>query len=226
MDPEPVNTMSNLNNSHSEQGEKVREFIESFIVEELEIQSARNRGAELGSDEPSSGTGAFLQALALSLRARSVVELGTGTGVGTLWLAGGVDANGTITSIDREAEHLQLAREACEEMEISAQRVRLIQGAPFDILQKLTDSGYDMVVVRDYSSENEELVEHAHRVLRSGGVCVLVHALHGGKVADLAQRDEVTVARRELLRNLRADRERWACSLIGLGDGLFLAVKR
>lgn len=206
--------------------DKVKEFIESFIVEELEIQSARSRGAELGSDEPSPGTGAFLQMLARALGSNNVVELGTGTGVGTLWLAEGISENGTLTSIDSEAEHVHLAREACEEMGISSQRVRLIHGAPYDILQKLTDSGYDMVVVREFSDEGSDLIEHAYRVLRVGGICVLVHALHGGKVADLAQRDEVTVLRRELLRNLRADRERWSCSLIGLGDGLFLAVKR
>ena len=206
--------------------EKVSEFIESFIVEELEIQSARHRGEDLGSDEPSPGTGAFLQMLTRALHAKNVVELGTGTGVGTLWLAEGLDEGATLTSIDSEAEHVQLAREACEEMGISPQRVRLIHGAPYDILRKLTDSGYDMVVVREYSDESEDLIEQAHRILRTGGVCLLVHALHGGKVADLAQRDEVTVLRRELLRNLRADRERWTCSLIGLGDGLFLAVKR
>lgn len=205
---------------------KVSEFIESFIVEELEIQSARHRGEDLGSDEPSPGTGAFLQMLTRALHAKNVVELGTGTGVGTLWLAEGLDEGATLTSIDGEAEHVQLAREACEEMGISPQRVRLIHGAPYDILRKLTDSGYDMVVVREYSDESEDLIEQAHRILRTGGVCLLVHALHGGKVADLAQRDEVTVLRRELLRNLRADRERWTCSLIGLGDGLFLAVKR
>ena len=213
-------------NAMSEHSDKVQEFIESFIVEELEIQSARNRGVELDSDEPSPGTGAFLRTLAQSLLARNVVELGTGTGVGTLWLAEGMIEGGTLTSIDSEAEHIHLAREACEEMEISPQRVRLIHGSPYEILRKLTDSGYDMVVVREYADESGDLIEQAYRVLRSGGVCLLIHALHGGKVADLAQRDEVTVLRRELLRNLRADRERWTCSLIGLGDGLFLAVKR
>lgn len=210
----------------SEQLEKVREFIESFIVEELEIQSARSRGSELGSDEPSQGTGAFLQMLARAIQVHSAVELGTGTGVGTLWLADGIKEGGTLTSIDAEAEHVHLARQACDEMGISPQRVRLIHGAPYEILRKLTDSGYDMIVVREYSDESGDLIEQAHRVLRSGGVCLLVHALHGGKVADLAQRDEVTVFRRELLRNFRADRERWTCSLVGVGDGLFMAVKR
>jgi predicted O-methyltransferase YrrM len=210
----------------SEQSAKITEFIESFIVEEFEIQGARNRGNELGSDEPSPGTGAFLQMFARALRARNVVELGTGTGVGTLWLADGIEEVGTLTSIDGEAEYVQLAREACEEMGTYPQRVRLIHGAPYDILRKLTDAGYDMVVVREYSDESDDLIAQAHRVLRTGGACVLVHALHGGKVADLAQRDEVTVLRREILRNLRADRERWSCSLIGLGDGLFIAIKR
>lgn len=219
MDGKP---MSAVNDSP----DRVGEFIESFIVEELEIQGARNRGAELGSDEPSQGTGAFLQVLVRALGARNIVELGTGTGVGTLWLASELDENATLTSIDAEAEHVQLAREACDEMEISSQRVRLIHGSPHEIFRKLTDGGYDMVVVREYSEDGIEFIEQAHRVLRPGGICVLVHALHGGKVADLAQRDERTVARRELLRNLRADRARWSASLVGLGDGLLLAVKR
>lgn len=210
----------------SDQVDKTKDFIESFIVEELEIQSARNRGGELGSHEPSPGSGAFMQMLTRALSARNVVELGTGTGVGTLWLAQALGENGTLTSIDAEAEHVHLARQACDEMGFSAQRVRLIHGSPYDILHKLTDAAYDMVVVREYADEGSDLIEEAYRILRTGGICLLVHALHGGKVADLAQRDEVTVARRELLRNLRADRLRWTCSLIGLGDGLFLAVKR
>lgn len=208
------------------QPEKVSEFLESFIVEELEIQSARARGEELGSNEPSSGTGAFLAMMVRATQGKNIVELGTGTGVGTLWLASELDESATLTSIDSEAEHIQLARDACDEMEISSHRVRLIHGHPYEILKKLTDAGYDMMVVRDYSGDGNEFIEHAHRILRTGGVCILVHALHGGKVADLAQRDEVTVARRELLRNMRADRERWSASVVGLGDGLFLAVKR
>ena len=105
------------------QPEKVSEFLESFIVEELEIQSARARGQELGSNEPSSGTGAFLAMMVRATQGKNIVELGTGTGVGTLWLASELDESATLTSIDSEAEHIQLARDACDEMEISSHQI-------------------------------------------------------------------------------------------------------
>lgn len=203
--------------------EQMHAFAESFIPEDEIIQEARGRGVEVGSNETSTGTGATLKFLAAVLKSKAIVEVGCGSAVGTLWLLHGCDENAVITSIDTEAEHLLMAREALEDEQIAPSRVRLINGEGSEILGRLTDAGYDMVVLREIGSE--QLVEDAFRILRPGGALVIDHAMRDGKVADLSQRDEVTVSLREAIRGVRSDRLRWITVLLPVGDGLLIALK-
>jgi predicted O-methyltransferase YrrM len=55
-------------------------------------------------------TGALLQALAASKPSGEFLELGTGTGVGTAWLLGGMDARSRLTSVDSDSKVQDVAR--------------------------------------------------------------------------------------------------------------------
>ena len=57
------------------------EFAEGFITEDFFKSQARARGVELGTNDTTPGSGAFLRYLAFTLKAQSVVEVGTGFGV-------------------------------------------------------------------------------------------------------------------------------------------------
>ena len=59
-------------------------YAESFIAEDAIKAAARARGLELGALDVTQGTGAYLRHLAHQLSAQSVVEIGTGSGVGAL----------------------------------------------------------------------------------------------------------------------------------------------
>jgi predicted O-methyltransferase YrrM len=65
-------------------------FAENFIPEDHFKSLARARGVELGTVDTTPGSGAFLKYLASTLKAQSVVEVGTGSGVGSLWLFDGM----------------------------------------------------------------------------------------------------------------------------------------
>ena len=123
-------------------------YAESFIAEDAVKAAARARGVEIGTHDVSPGTGAYLRHLAQLLSAQSVVEVGTGSGVGSLWLLDGMIASGTLTSIDDEMEHSAIAKLAFAEAEIAAPRFRLITNIVMDVMTKLADRAYDLVVYR------------------------------------------------------------------------------
>jgi predicted O-methyltransferase YrrM len=204
----------------------VGRYAENFILEDEILLAARNRGVEVGALDTSPGTGAYLRFLAHLISAQAVVEVGTGSGVGSLWLLRGMIENGTLTSIDDEAEHARIARIAFAESDISPQRYRLITNPVMDVMSKLTDRAYDLVVLRHDPEDLGFSIDHAHRMLRTGGVLVVDNFFGNGKVPDPAQRDSRTIALREAGKAVRAASTTWVTSLIAVGDGLLLATKR
>ncbi len=159
------------------------------------------------------------------LDARSVVEIGTGTGVSGVWLLRGMRPDGVLTSVDDESEHHRLARQAFTEAGVPANRARLITGRALEVLPRLTDAAYDLVFVSGDPTEYAEYLREARRLLRDGGVVAFDHALAGGQVADGSRRDPGTVAARDLGRALLED-DGFAAVLLPVGGGLLCATKR
>jgi predicted O-methyltransferase YrrM len=200
-------------------------YAEDFVAEDSVLATARAKGEELGCMPVQPGAGAALRMLAAALDARSVVEVGTGAGVGSVWLLRGMRPDGVLTTVDVEPEHHRAARETLAEAGIPANRVRLIAGRALEVLPRLTDGGYDLVFVDADKQEYPGYLEEALRLLRPGGVVAFDNALWHGRVADPAERDEQTTAIRELGRTVRDD-ERLVSAMLPCGDGLLCAVKR
>ena len=197
-------------------------YSEEFVPEDEVLLRARDRAAELGCPAVLPGVGAVLQVLAA---ARAVVEIGTGTGVASIWLLRGMPADGVLTTIDVEVEHQRAAKAAFAEEGVPASRTRTIPGRASDVLPRLTDGAYDLVLVGADKHSYPEYVEQGLRLLRPGGVLAVDGALSHDRGADPARRDEVTTIVREVGRSLRSD-ERVLPALLPSGDGLLLAVRR
>lgn len=202
-----------------------RAYAEEFVPEHEVAQRARARGTELGCTPVGPGGAAALRVLAAAVAARAVVEVGTGAGVSGLALLEGMGEEGVLTSIDVEAEHQRAAKEAFAEAGVRTQRTRLITGRALDVLPRLTDGAYDLVLLDADKTELEAYLAQAVRLLRRGGVLAVDDALWGGKVADPAQRDEQTTAVRELGKAVRRE-ETLVSALLPVGDGLLVAVRR
>ncbi|MGO1258167.1 MAG: O-methyltransferase [Brachybacterium sp.] len=171
------------------------------------------------------GAGALMRVLAAAVHARSAVEIGTGSGVGSLYLLSGMHPEGVLTTIDPEVENQRAAREAFAEAGIRSPRVRTIAGRPRDVVGRLTDHAYDLVSFPAHAPHALDLLEHARRLLRPGGVLVIPHALYHDRVADPAARDATTQAVRALLKGI-TDSEDLVATLTGSGDGVLAAVLR
>lgn len=200
-------------------------YAEDFVPELSVTESARRSGSEFGAVPVGTGAGAALRMLAAASGARAVMEIGSGAGTSGLWLLHGMPEDGVLTTIDLAAEHSRAARQAYAAAGIAHQRTRVITGAALDVLPRMTDGAYDLVFVDADKGNYPAYAEHAIRLLRPGGVLALDNMLWHDKVADPAARDEQTVALRELGKHLRDD-ERLITSLLPVGDGLLVAVKR
>jgi predicted O-methyltransferase YrrM len=200
-------------------------YSEEFIAETEVIQEARAHSEELGCTPIMPGAGSALRLLAAAVNAKAVVEVGTGAGVSGLWLLSGMPSEAILTTIDVEAEHQRAAKQAYAAAGIAPQRTRVITGRALDVLPRLTDAAYDMVVIDADKTEYPQYVEQALRLLRSGGVLALDNMLWHDKVADPAARDETTTILRDLGKELR-DNESLRPCLLPVGDGVLAAVKR
>ncbi len=200
-------------------------YAESYVAEDEVLVAARGRAEEVGVAPIGPGGGAALRLVASLLGARHVVEVGTGTGVSGLWLLAGMAPDGVLTSVDVEAEHQRLAREAFAEAGVAHQRTRLIAGRALEVLPRLSDGAYDLVFCDGDKREYAAYLEQALRLLRPRGVVAFDNALWHDRVPDPAQRDPETVSIRELGKAVRED-ERLLPALLPVGDGLLVAVKR
>ena len=202
-----------------------RSYAEFFVPEDDAVLSARSRAADLGCAPVGSGAAAALHFLAAAINARAVVEVGTGAGVSGLALLAGMAPDGVLTSIDLEAEHQRAAKQAFTEIGVSSTRTRLINGRALDVLPRLTDGAYDLVLVDGARTEYPQYVTEALRLLRVGGIVLVNGALAGDKVPDPGQRDADTVAVREAGKMIRDD-ETLLALLLPLGDGVLAAIKQ
>jgi predicted O-methyltransferase YrrM len=201
------------------------QFSDSYIPEDPHQVLAREKGIELGVIDATPGSGAYLRFVASLLSAQSVVEIGTGSGVGTLWLLKGIMSSGVITTIDPEVQHIQIAKQVLIDADIAPNRYRLITSDYLEVMRKLADRAYDLVVFRGNPEDILDVIDEAHRILRVGGILAIDHFYGGGKVPDPAQRDPKTVALRDAGKFLKSQNEHWSISLNPIGDAVLLATK-
>jgi predicted O-methyltransferase YrrM len=201
-------------------------YAEEFVPEPQVVEDARRRGLEFGDASPvGTGAGAALRFVAAAVQARHVVEIGTGAGTSGLWLLSGMPEDGVLTTIDVSAEHQRAAREAYAAAGYAHQRTRVITGAAADVLPRMTDGAYDLVVIDADKTGYPVYVGHAVRLLRSGGVLVVDNMLWHDQVADPTVRDATTSTLRDLGKALR-DHDELVTALLPVSDGLLVAVKR
>lgn len=199
-------------------------YTEQYVTENDIILTARERGANLGCPSISPGTGAALRLLAAASSAKSVVEIGTGTGVASLWLLEGMAPDGVLTTIDSELEYHKAAKKSFAEADIRSTRTRTISGKAHEVLPRLADGAYDIVFVGADVPHYREYVTQAARLLRNGGTLVLDNSLWYGKVADPVNREEIPTLLRAVIKELHESND-WQVALLPTGNGLLCATK-
>jgi len=198
---------------------------EPDILWQLRQETARHPMAAM---QVSPEQGQFMALLIQLLGARKTLEIGTFTGYSSLWVALALPPDGKVVACDVSEEWTLMARRYWQQAGVMA-KIDLHLAPALDTLAKLLASGqantFDFAFI-DADKENYlNYYEQSLQLVRPGGLIAIDNVLWSGRVADPQVQDKSTVAIRAFNQALHAD-ERISLSLVPIGDGLTLALKR
>ena len=172
--------------------------------------------------------GAFMRWLVRLLGARRTLEVGTFTGYSALVVAEALPDDGQLIACDVSEEWTAIGRPFWERAGV-AHKIDLRLKPAVDTLDELIAAGeadsFDFAFIDADKANYDAYYERCLTLLRRGGVIGIDNVLWGGRVADARVRDEDTRAIRALNLKVNAD-ERVDATMLPIGDGLTLAVKR
>ena len=178
---------------------------------------------QIGPDQ-----GQFMGLLAELMGATRYLEVGTFTGYSALAMALAMADDADIVCCDVSEEFTAIARRYWERAGVAG-RIDLRLAPALKTLDALIADGragtFDIMFI---DADKENYVGYYERgitLVRPGGLIAVDNVLWDGDVADPANKQESTEAIRDLNRLIHTD-ERVSASLIGVGDGLYLARKR
>ncbi|MEH2286277.1 O-methyltransferase [Nostoc sp.] len=172
--------------------------------------------------------GQFMRLLVQLIAAKKTLEVGVFTGYSSLSVALALPADGKIIACDVSEEFTAIARRYWLEAGV-ADKIDLRLAPALETLDRLLATGqaetFDFAFI-DADKENYHgYYERSLQLVRPGGLIAIDNVLWSGQVADEQNQDESTQAIRALNEKLHHD-ERITLSLLPIGDGLTLAIKR
>jgi predicted O-methyltransferase YrrM len=172
--------------------------------------------------------GQFMQLLVQLVGARKTLEVGVFTGYSSLWVAWGLPKEGRIVACDVSEEYTSVARRYWQEAGVDNQ-IDLRLAPALKTLDELLAAGeegtFDFAFIDADKANYDNYYERSLKLLRVGGLIAIDNTIWSGRVADESVADEDTVAIRALNKKLHGD-ERVTLSMLTVGDGLTLALKR
>jgi predicted O-methyltransferase YrrM len=157
--------------------------------------------------------------------AKHVLEIGTFMGYSTLWMARGLPADGTITSLEFKHEHAALAR-AHAAASPHAHQVHVVEGAGLDWLKgQKAEARFDFLFLDAVKSEYPDYVSEAMKLLKPrafivGDNTILWGAL-SGEAPDAAS--DTAIAGIKKFNEMLADAARFESVMLPTPEGLTVA---
>lgn len=198
---------------------------EAPLLAELRAETAKmpNHNMQISPEQ-----GQFMALLARLTGAKRVVEVGIFTGYSSLAVALALPGDGKMLCCDVSEEFTSVAQRFWKKAGVD-KKIDLVLAPALETLDKRLAAGeagrYDLAFIDADKSNYDGYYERILRLLRPGGLILIDNVLWGGAVVDAKDKSEDTEAIRALNAKLAKD-ERVHLSLLPLGDGVTLAVKK
>ena len=197
-------------------GDPIAEALAATTAERFGGQAVMN----IGQDQ-----GRFMSMLVSLIGARTVVEVGTFTGMSALWLARGLPDGGRLVCFDITDKYLATAREAWTAAGVDDRIDMRIGPAAAGLAALPAEPHVDLAFIDADKTGYQEYLELLLPRLTERGVILVDNVLWGGSIIDAAVDDESTRALRAFNDHVVA-RPDCDAVMLNIGDGVTMIRRR
>ena len=199
------------------------EVPESAVIEAIEQEALRDRVPIIRKEMQS-----FLKVLLMIKRPMRILEVGAAVGFSSILMSEYMPEGGHITTIENYDKRIPIAR-ANFKRAGKEEQIDLIEGDALEVMHGL-EGPYDLIFVDAAKGQYIHYLPEVMRLLGSDGVLVSDNVLQEGDIIEsrfaVERRNRTIHSRmREYLYELK-HHDQLQTSIIPLGDGLALSVKR
>ena len=197
-------------------GDPIARRLGEVTSERFGVLAAMN----IGEDE-----GRFLEMMVALTGARTVVEVGTFTGMSAMWLARGLPDDGRLICFELSEQYMATATEAWTEAGV-VDRIEVRLGPAADSLALLPEEPHiDLAFVDADKVGYRTYLELLMPRLRPTGVILVDNVIWSGAVIDPEDQSDDTVAIREFNHHV-ANRSDCTAVMLTIGDGVTMIRPR
>lgn len=180
---------------YSSTDEMIAEYVTSHsmtgsTVGRQVVRQTAQRYPELSRMQIQPVQGAFLAILVKLVEAKRVLEIGTFTGLSSLWMAESLPKGGDLVCCDLSEEFTAHARKAWVEAGV-ADRITLLIGPALVTLEGL-EGPFDLAFLDADKPNYPRYLEKLTRLVRPGGLIVADNTLWSGRVIDSSDQTAAT----------------------------------
>lgn len=163
-----------------------------------------------------------LQQLAMTIKAKSVFELGSAIGYSTIWWAQAVGEKGKVIYTDGDSKNAERARNYFARAGVSG-RIKVHTGDALEFLSEQTEE-FDIIFCDVDKDDYPRVLRLVAPRMRKGGLFITDNVLWSGRVA-AKNPDATTKAILEFNRKLYESKEFYT-TILPIRDGLAVALKQ
>jgi len=201
---------------------KLEKYINNFSLKlnpiQQEIIDYNNTLGDVKRMQVATSQCHFLHLIIKTSNIKTVLEIGTFTGLSALSISLALPDDGKLTALDKDKETNKIAVNFFKKAK-QDNKIQTIVKPALDSLEELKNQKFDMVFIDADKMNYKEYYERSLSLLNKGGLIIVDNVLWHGEVADEDNLDKFTVNIRDFNTYVANDK-RVEQIIVPLGDGM------
>ena len=202
--------------------EKLEKYINNFSLKlnpiQQEIIDYNNTLGDVKRMQVATSQCHFLHLIIKTSNIKTVLEIGTFTGLSALSIALALPDDGKLVALDKDEGTNKIALDFFKKAN-QDNKIQTIVKPALDSLDELKNSKFDMVFIDADKMNYKEYYERSLKLLDKGGLIIVDNVLWHGEVADDDNLDKYTINIRDFNTYVANDK-RVEQIIVPLGDGM------